>query len=654
MKKMFRSVLAMLLCCMMVCSPLAASAEGIDGNAEEELVVTVEIKENDTSSETVETTVEKVIDGENTPVAVETEVVLEAGEFTVTEGEGNGEMVDIGEGIAPEEYEGKQEVFDECYAGSETPKKDVFQGGGLGYENMWDMAQSFDYIVKEVDENGNETGRYVLDAEKMKESMYGSSYIEGSNPEYALIASGERGYSSMYIKEVEYELDENGQVKTDEEGNPIYSLSKGEKQHAAQMVLFGTDGKVYYAYSVASDKEALVTSMITGYEAEELSKSDLYKDKPEVQAHIRGIALHGYWGTSNEADENGEYKTGSLEKLKAEMKAAVEGGLELEIAGSNDKEAVLAAIDALSEGDAVTATQAAFWAYSQGTEDSIDGKVSQIVTGEFDADAAGHVSLIYQYLLGVTDVESDELIGVDKDSMSLSVGEKLGEVTEGGETNGIYSAALNFSLTLIPGEKDELNVVLQYVDADGNNQTVIRALGKENSENTIAPNADGSYTMSGLKLSENQDITFDLKLEGTQYLKDGVYVYTATHVNDGYVSEYFGDEGARHSTLVGVGEVGKNVDVSTSITLRFDVNENEEVLVIPGEPANPEETEVEVEEVVPLALEAEEEVEIAEEEVPLAAAPQTGSKMMIAAVLAVISAACLIVLILDSKKRKEN
>ena len=640
----WKSVLSLVLCCSMIGSPLAASAEGLEENQGEELVVTVEIIENDTATETV------------TEGDTEVEVSLETGDITVTENEGHGDMVDTGDCVAPEEYEGKQEVFDECYAGSETPKKDVFQGGGLGYENMWDMAQRYDYIVKELDENGNETGKYVLDAEKMKESMYGSSYIEGSNPEFALIASGERGHEGVYIKEVEYELDENGDVKLDEEGNPIYSLGNASEQHAAQMVLFGTDGKVYYAYSVASDKEALVTSMITGYEAMELSKSDLYKDDPDAQEHIRGIALHGYWGTSNETDENGENETGSLDKLKAEMKAAVEGGLELSLAGATDKQAVLAAIDALSEGDAVTATQAALWAYSQGTEADVDGELSKIVTGEFSNDTAGHMSLIYQYLLTVTEKENNELIGVDKDSMSLDVGEKLGEVSDGDEVNGIYSAALNFKLTIIPGEKDELNVVLQYTDADGNNQTVVRALGSENNENTIAPNADGSYTMSGLKLSENQDISFDLTLEGTQYLEDGVYVYTATHVNDGYVSEYFGDEGERHSTLVGVGEVGKKVSETTSFTVKFAVDENSNVSVtpiVPETPATPADADDTAYNLVPMALEAEEEIEIIEEAVPLADAPQTGSAVVFAAVLMLISGFGLAVLSLG-KKRGEN
>ena len=109
---------------------------------------------------------------------------------------------------------------------------------------------------------------------------------------------------------MEYELDEDGNVNLDENGEPVFNLGKTQAQHVAQMVLWGNDGKPYYAYSVASEKEALVTSLVTAYEAELLSKSEQFKDDPTAQEHIRGIALHGYWGAANEQDEEGNYKTG--------------------------------------------------------------------------------------------------------------------------------------------------------------------------------------------------------------------------------------------------------------------------------------------------------------------------------------------------------
>ena len=82
---------------------------------------------------------------------------------SVNMNEGHGSIIGSNPTVAPEEYTGKQEVFDEVYPGSSIPQKDLFQGGGLSYENQWDFAVNYDYIVKEVDENGNETGRYVLD-----------------------------------------------------------------------------------------------------------------------------------------------------------------------------------------------------------------------------------------------------------------------------------------------------------------------------------------------------------------------------------------------------------------------------------------------------------------------------------------------------------
>jgi len=669
-KMFFRSIMALVLCIAMVCSTLPAYAEGMDDDSDETITVTVTLKENDVvtdSDSAVSESVQNIeIDGvmKECTVVEEKEITVsaEVGDITVTENEGHGEIVSVDSSVAPEEYDGKSEVFDEVYPNAENSANDLFQGGGLGYENQFQFAVNYGYIVEEVDENGVGTGKLVLDASSLiPYAEYGSPSIQGKTPEYVLIASGERGFSKIRVREVEYELDENGEVKLDSEGKPIYRSLGSISQHAAQMVLFGTDGKAYYAYSVASDEEALVTSMITGYEAQELSKSDLYKDDPETQKHIRGIALHGYWGTSNEETETGEYKIGSLSKLQEEMRAAVENGMELSFAGSTNKEDILAAIDALSEGDALTATQAAFWAYSQGKE--IDGESNMIITGEFPGDSAGHVSLVYQYLLGVTEEDNHESISVDEDSMNLSV---IGKVSD--ENTGIYNAALNFKLTILPGEKDELKVVLQYTDAEGNLRVIARALGKENNETTIAPNADGSYTLSDLKLSANQNVTFDLQLEGIQKFEDGVYVYSATHTNDGYVSEYFGKKGAAFSTLVGVRDVSKKVNVNTSVTLKLKIEENKNTDTTPvgGEEQPPVENRPTIDsrptvtirnERLPMANKVDltnDTMVILDDEVPLASAPKTGDVSTVLNIALLIAVVGLVVMNLEGKKHQVN
>ena len=615
--------------------------------------------ENTGSATTEPETTGQIVDGngQTTTTTTQREVTANTSEITQVEGDGHGETVSTAPGVAPEEYTGKQEIFDEAYAGSENPNKDLFQYGGL--YGGWDMASGWlEYIVEEVDEDGNK--KYVLNLDNRP---LDSDLIEGKVPEFLLIEHGERGAGSkVYVQKVEYELDADGNVVRDENGNPVYNLGKATGQTANQGILWGNDGNPYYVYSLCSDDQANVGYLMSGYEAEELSKSEEYKDDPEAQEHIRGIATHGYWGASNEADENGNYKTGSLAKIKAEMTAAVENGLVLELNGSTDKEAILAAIANLTEGDALVATQAALWSFSKGTAEDIDGETSKIVTGKFSNDTNGYTKLVYQYLMGITEKgEDQELVSIEKDSLNLTLGEKVGEK----ENSGVYTAALNFNLTIVPGENDELKVVLNYLDAEGVPQTVIRALGTETSDNSIAPNADGSYTLSGLKLSENQDIEFDLRLEGTQFLEDAVFVYSATHKNNipGYEND-IGPVGAQFSSLVGVGNMGAKVDTGLSFSVNFTVDEakhvvvntqwkSEDVTVIPPEaaPETPEEDPAEPYAPVLVNRLANDGVEIPEEPVPLATPAVTGDSTGLWIVFFLMIAMGLAAINLFDKKR---
>ena len=74
------------------------------------------------------------------------------------------------------------------------------------------------------------------------------------------------------------------------------------------------------------------------------------------------------------------------------------------------------------------------------------------------------------------------------------------------------------------------NIMVVYTDLDGELVSVVRRLAGTNAEGQtyegIQPEADGSYVLKDLKLSENEDFSFDLRLEGTQYLENGVYVYS--------------------------------------------------------------------------------------------------------------------------------
>jgi len=105
---------------------------------------------------------------------------------------------------------------------------------------------------------------------------------------------------------------------------------------------------------------------------------------------------------------------------------------------------------------------------------------------------------------------------------------------------------------------------LKYMDLDNNEVTVTKRIAGENADGEdyeMLYAENGKYTIGGLQLSENKDFRFDMRLEGTQYLETGVYVYQS--LNDPAVEQ----------TLVGVSEGERNVDVSMGVTVSFDVTE---------------------------------------------------------------------------------
>ena len=104
--------------------------------------------------------------------------------------------------------------------------------------------------------------------------------------------------------------------------------------------------------------------------------------------------------------------------------------------------------------------------------------------------------------------------------------------------------------------------------------------------------ATGTYSLKNLQLAENSDFSFDLKLVGTQYLEQGVYIFNS-EVRNGQSSQ----------TFVALAEGDKEVNVKQSFVISFDVEENNAVVeqhiwhsdstpdAPPAEPEEPEEEE---------------------------------------------------------------
>lgn len=333
-------------------------------------------------------------------------------------------------------------------------------------------------------------------------------------------------------------------------------------------------------------------------------ESGTYYPTEDAENHIRGIVNHGYWGTAG--------GTGSLSQIKAELKAAREAGA---FTALTDAE-----IDQLTEGEALTATQAAIWKYSNGGD--------KIIEAGYNAGEEGQkrIEAYMNYLSGITE-EAAETPVINEEhfvkDMSLTVKDRV----QNGETEGaaadVYNADLTFSLVVMPSATND-DLIVKVV-SNGQVIKTARLAGQDDEQygTKILPDANGNYLLTGLQLVEGQDIDFSLKLEGTQYLQRGVYVYTsevrAVPQEDGSTKN------VSSQTFVGIAEGAKQVDVEMNVKLNFTVKEStvttqtdwirtweEEV----PEPTGPEETipeetepeETEPEETVPEETEPEETV----------------------------------------------
>ena len=394
---------------------------------------------------------------------------------------------------------------------------------------------------------------------------------------------------------------------------PEYAIDVGFGASRAQnFMLMDKNGNRVYAYCCDVQTG---TAEGTWYNVSNLEDSEYYT--PEAEDHIRNIVINGYWGTSDVQKEDGTYETGSLESIKAKLTAAIENGeieryvdvpvrdtstdgagkIQVDENGNpiyhDEKMDLLAILADMTEGEALLATQAAIWSFangSQGAVSGIDGPVvmtpdwyrnhqldySKIEKEPLDDAAGARVAALYNWLMNLDATEESTVI-INEDNfvkdMSLTVGGKadgFAQNEDDNDDNDVYNTSLNFKLAFVPSaENDDLLVQVTYTDLDGVEQTIVKRLAGENSEGQsfekIQPNEDGSYVIPGLKLSENEDFAFDLRLEGTQYLENGVYVYAPVGGRD--VSQ----------TFVGVAEGERNVDVSLGVTVSFDVDEDNHV-----------------------------------------------------------------------------
>lgn len=356
-----------------------------------------------------------------------------------------------------------------------------------------------------------------------------------------------------------------------------------------QFIIYDDEGTAHYVY--CADFE---TSPVSGasYTKEVIDGktvgqwSDNVEVNKDIAQHVQAIALNGYWGT-----ENG---TGSLDAVKQMMKEAI-ANREIEGITAEDVERLL------TDGLALTATQAAIWSYATkggtiNTEDpfgnyNLNGNKISTDSAEYttyvSVDAEKVALALYNYLRGLS-VESytvDEEDYIDADSIvssSITVKELvydndgnpvLGkEDTDNTNTNYVYNTDVSFVLNMEPSKLNgDLLVTIKKEDGTeiGTYRLADAAIdGGEGNFTRSSTDNQTTYTIKDIQLDEHVKIT--LSLTGTQLIDKSAYLITAVDAS--------GTPNASLSqTFVGVEDQTRNVNVSFDLT--FNVREPQVKLV---------------------------------------------------------------------------
>ena len=412
------------------------------------------------------------------------------------------------------------------------------------------------------------------------------------------------------------------------------------------------------------------------YKVENLEDAAYYQNKEGAEDHIRAIAMNGYWGTEGK-NEDGTPVLGSLDKLKETLRQALQSDASIGLTEAD--------IDALTEGQALTATQMAIWKFGNPYEDifltgnTVDvGSPSWIDSDDLlmdegmsqadVRDATNRITALANYLMSLSmtaeEADTTEIINEDKfvDQMSITVGEMVKDHANNQDqdkTNNAYNVDLTFSLVVTPSANDDL--IVKVINGSGDVIKTARIAGEgQEGEGFGRVNADedGNYTLTGLELIEGSNATFNLKLEGAQYLEQGVYIYTS-EVRDYVDKKGNTNEDVPSQTFVGIAEGYKSVNVSMGIDLTFHVEEGtvttERTWYDSGEnhyhptggedptpynddyeiPEDPEDPGFKL-------FEKDDLIELEDEEVPLAAVPATSDSTLLWFAMSLLSGAALI------------
>ena len=349
-------------------------------------------------------------------------------------------------------------------------------------------------------------------------------------------------------------------------GNSYYNYS------AHQFELTEKNGQKHYVYCADMETDAVLGS---GYVMSNIEDADYYQGEDAVN-HIKVIATKGYWGTL----EN-EGSLAAMQQLLRDYKDINDPSLD-KVNSLTEAE-----IQALDEGFALSATQAALWKFG-----NCDGDV-WVADSLFEScgtchglgsGSAGHncrvaidgnaaletqrkaAQALYQLLVSdrlmndnIAQLNDTDMIGLEdinnasitvKERIDLNVADQAVKNTSG---NDVYNTDVSFNLAVVPGEDDSL-IVRIY---NGDEVVATRRLAGDDTEGygLITPDSMGNYTIQNIQLAENVNIT--LKLEGTQLLQPGVYLYQSS--------------GSQTFVGTSTGEAQRNLDLE--VKLSFEVED---------------------------------------------------------------------------------
>lgn len=328
------------------------------------------------------------------------------------------------------------------------------------------------------------------------------------------------------------------------EGSEFEEVQTSEGSSLAHMFEMKVGEQTFFVYCVDYNTTATPNY---NYTMENVSDATYYD--AVASKHIEAIGRYGYWGTSG--DKTGSLKT-LISNLTKARQAAEAKGESFYLTQSQ--------INSLTEGDALTATQAAFWTYGNSGNVTIDAEQgNDVVTG------------LYQWLINLDPPaqESTDFINAEDfaQNAAITVKDKVANATN--TTPAVYNTDISFSLAVQPDQKSD--DLLVHVIVNGLIVETKRLAGK-NSEGgtyeTIQPDADGNYTIRDMELASGVNLT--LNLSGTQHIDEGVYIYTSEKIKD-----------TPSQTFVGLAEGERTVDLS--VDMCFSVSEPEVQVKDPGE-----------------------------------------------------------------------